>query len=40
MAYQHKIYALEEQVKQFREDSSSLQAFGEQIISENNFLRK
>lgn len=40
MAYQHKTQLLEEELRQLREDSDSLIEFGEEIVSENAFLRK
>ena len=40
MAYAHKTQLLEEELKQLKEDSDSLIEFGEEIVSENFFLRK
>lgn len=40
MAYQHKTHLLESELKQLKEDSQALLEFGEQIVSDNSFLRK
>jgi hypothetical protein len=40
MAYQHKIHLLEEELHLLKDDSDSLLKFGEEIVVENNFLRK
>ena len=40
MAYQYKIELLESEFHELRNDSDALIKFGEEIINENNFLRK
>ena len=40
MAYQHKISLLEEEIKQMREEGTGLIDYGEELVKENDFLRK
>ena len=40
MAYQYKMQLLEDQLHELKNDSDALLKFGEEIVNENNFLRK
>ena len=40
MAYQHKISLFEEKIKEAKEEGENLQKYAQDIVRENDFLRK
>jgi hypothetical protein len=40
MAYQHKISLFEEEIKEAKEEGENLQKYAQEIVRENDFLRK
>lgn len=40
MAYQHKISFFDEEIKEIKEESHNLHKYAEDIVKENDFLRK